>query len=308
MNKDWKTISHPRQTRHTLSWLLLIFANTLWACSYVAAKFALRDTSVNMMNALRMILSALILLPLLIAMRKDLNLTRGDLPQLAVLALVGFVINKILEYGGLSLTTASDVALLIASESIFTAALSWLLLRERFRLRTGIALALGLFGVYLIVERSLVPNIPAGGGALRIIGDLMVVLALVFESFYTVRGKALLVKHSPLLITAAAIVGSTIFWIPLAGVDVVLHGWHPLGVQAWLSIGWLALMSTVVAYLAWFKGLERVDGSAAASALFIQPLLGTTLAIVLLHDQLLATTIVGGILIVVSVFLISRRS
>src|SRR5947208_3183323 len=205
--------------RHTLSWLLLIFANTLWACSYVAAKFALRDTSVNMMNALRMILSALILLPLLIALRKNLNLTRRDLPQLAVLALVGFVINKILEYGGLSLTTASDVALLIASESIFTAALSWRLLRERFRLRTGIALALGLFGVYLIVERSLVPNIPAGGSALRIVGDLMVVLALVFESFYTVRGKALLTKHPPLLITAVAIVGSTIFWIPLAGVD-----------------------------------------------------------------------------------------
>lgn len=303
-----KTISHPRQTRHTLSWLLLIFANTLWACSYVAAKFALRDTSVNMMNALRMILSALILLPLLIALRKDLNLTRRDLPQLAVLALVGFVINKILEYGGLSLTTASDVALLIASESIFTAALSWLLLRERFRLRTGVALALGLFGVYLIVERSLVPNIPAGGGALRIIGDLMVVLALIFESFYTVRGKALLVKHPPLLITAVAIAGSTIFWIPLAGVDVALHGWHSLGLTAWLSIGWLALMSTVVAYLAWFKGLERVDGSAAASALFIQPLLGTALAIILLHDQLLATTIVGGILIVVSVFLISRQS
>jgi len=94
----------------------------------------------------------------------------------------------------------------------------------------------------------------------------------------------------------------------MAGFDVVLHGWHPLGVQAWLSIGWLALMSTVVAYLAWFKGLERVDGSAAASTLFVQPLLGTALAIVLLHDQLLATTIVGGILIVVSVFLISRQS
>jgi drug/metabolite transporter (DMT)-like permease len=280
----------------------------LWACSYVAAKFALRDTSVNLMNSLRMMLAALILLPLLIAMRKDLHLTRKDLPQLAALALFGFVINKILEYGGLSLTTASDVALLIASESIFTAALSWLLLRERFRLRTGVALALGLFGVYLIVERSLLPNIPAGGGALRMLGDVMVVLALVFESFYTVRGKALLVKHSPLLITAVAIVGSTIFWIPLAGVDIALQGWHPLGWLAWLAIGWLALMSTVVAYYAWFKGLERIDGSAAASTLFIQPLLGTTLAIVLLRDQLLPTTIAGGLLILLSVYLISRQA
>ena len=293
--------------RHTFSWFLLILANALWACSYVAAKFALRDTSVNLMNALRMIISALVLLPFLIAWRKELHLTRRDIPQLAVLALIGFVINKILEFGGLSLTTASDVALLITSESIFTAALSWLLLRERFRPLTGGALLLGLFGVYLIVERSLVPNIPAGGGALRVVGDLMVVLALVFESFYTVRGKALLTKHPPLLITAVAIVGSTIFWIPLAGVDIVYNGWHPLGLITWLSIGWLAIMSTVIAYLAWFKGLANIDVSAAASTLYVQPLLGTVLAIVLLHDQLLPTTIVGGILIIVSVYFISRQ-
>ncbi len=295
------------RSRHTSSWLLLILANTLWACSYVAAKFALRDTSVNIMNALRMIISALVLLPFLIAWWKDLNLTRRDLPQLALLAAIGFVINKILEFGGLSLTTASDVALLITSESIFTAALSWLVLRERFKPLTGAALLLGLAGVYLIVERSVIPNIPSGGGALRVVGDLMVVLALVFESFYTVRGKALLIKHPPLLITAVAIVGSTIFWIPLAGVDIVLHGWHPPGLVAWLGIGWLAIMSTVIAYLAWFKGLAKIDGSAAASTLFIQPLLGTTLAILLLRDQLLPTTVAGGIMIIASVYLISRQ-
>ena len=300
---------HTKQsrTRHTSSWFLLILANSLWACSYVAAKFALRDVSVTIMNALRMSISALVLLPFLIAWRKDLNLTRRDIPQLALLAAIGFVINKILEFGGLALTTASDVALLITSESIFTAALSWLVLRERFRPLTGAALLLGLAGVYLIVEHSVIPNIPSGGGRLRIIGDLMVVLALVFESFYTVRGKALLVKHPPLLITSVAIVGSTIFWIPLAGVDFALHGWHAPGLPGWLGIGWLAIMSTVIAYLAWFKGLARIDGSAAASALFVQPLLGTTLAILLLGDQLLPTTIAGGIMIIVSVYLISRQ-
>ncbi len=267
--------------RHAFSWFMLITANILWAASYVAAKFVLRDTSVNLMLALRMSISALVLLPLLIALRKELNLTRKDIPQLALLALAGFVINKILEYGGLALTTASDVALLITSESIFTAALSWILLRERFKRMTGAALLLGLLGVYLIVERSLVPNIPSGGGALRIIGDLMVVLALLLEAFYTVRGKALLVKHPPLLITAASIVG-------------------------WLGVLWMALMSTVVAYFAWFRGLASVDGSAAASALFVQPLLGTVLAIVLLNEQLTPMTVIGGMLIMLSVYLISR--
>lgn len=291
----------------TFSWLLLILANILWAGSYVAAKFALRDLSVTMLNALRMSIAALILLPLLFVGRKRQHLTRGDLPQLALLALVGFIVNKIFEYGGLALTTAADVALLIASESIFTAIFSWILLRERFRLLTGCALALGFLGVYLIVERSLLPNIPSGGGAWRIVGDLLVILALIFEAFYTVRGKALLVKHSPLLVTAAAIVGSTIFWLPVAGVETVVHGWPALDWQGWLGLLWLALMSTVVAYLAWFKGLARIEGSAAAPVLFIQPLLGTILALLLLGERLLPTTLLGGALILLSVYVISRQ-
>ncbi len=293
--------------RRLFSWLLLIVANVLWAASYVAAKFALRDTSVVMMLALRMGISALILLPFLIVRRKELKLTRSLLPQLALLTLVGFVLNKLLEFGGLALTTASDVALLITSESIFTAALSWILLRERFKPLTGFALLLGFVGVYLIVERSVIPNVPAGGGALRMLGDLLVILALLVEAFYTVRGKAMLVKHPPLLITAASIVGSVIFWAPVAGWEVLTTGWHPIGIAAWISIVWLALMSTVIAYLAWFKGLAHVDGSSAASTLFIQPLLGTLLAIGLLQDALTPMTIVGGILIMVSVYLISRQ-
>jgi drug/metabolite transporter (DMT)-like permease len=296
----------PHRPRHAFSWFLLILANILWAASYVAAKFALRDTSLNIMLALRMGIAALILLPLLIARRKDLHLTRQSLPQLLILALVGFVINKLLEYGGLALTTASDVALLIASESIFTAVLSWMLLRERFKPLTGFALLLGFMGVYLIVERSFIPNIPSGGGFWRIIGDLLVILALLIEAFYTVRGKVLLIKYPPLLITAASIVISTLFWTPVAAWEILSVGWHPLGLLAWLSIGWMALMSTAIAYLAWFQGLTKVDGSAAASTLFIQPLLGTVLAIMLLHDQLTPMTIIGGILIIISVYLISR--
>jgi drug/metabolite transporter (DMT)-like permease len=293
--------------RFTFSWSMLIGANVLWASSYVAAKFALAGTSLVIMLALRMCISALVLLPLLVAQRRELHLTRRDLPQLALLSLVGFVINKLFEFGGLALTTASDVALLITSETIFTAVLSWLLLRERIKKNTIFALLLGIVGVYLIVERSVFPNLPAGGGALRVVGDLLVVMGLVVEAFYTVRGKALLVKHSPLLITTASIVGSVIFWIPVAGWSILSTGWHAPTLLAWVSIGWLAIMATSLAYLAWFQGLSQVHGSIAAATLFIQPLLGTLLAIVILKEQLTFMTIIGGLLITVSVYMISRK-
>jgi probable blue pigment (indigoidine) exporter len=67
-------------------------------------------------------------------------------------------------------------------------------------------------------------------------------------------------------------------------------------------------MITIIPYLLWFHGLSRVPGSVAASTLFVQPLLGTLLAIVLLHDQLTLFTIAGGLLIILSVFVLSLRN
>ena len=155
----------------------------------------------------------------------------------------------------------------------------------------------------MIVERSLWPVLPSGGGVWRVVGDLLVIGGLVLEAGSTVRGKSLLLKHSPLLITAASIVGSTVFWLPMAVWSFAQIGWQLPSLANWLTIIWLAVFCTVLAYLAWFAGLARVNGSVAASTLFIQPLFGTVLAIVLLHDQITTYTLVGGVLILISVYL-----
>ena len=306
LNKERPMPLHS-STRRTSSWLLVIMSNILFATGYIAAKFLFQNLSVYITLALRIGIAALVLLPLLIIKRHSLHLTRRDLPQLALLVLSGFVINQLLEYEGLALSTAADVALLITSESIFTALLSCWLLGEQFKRATGIALVLGSLGMYFIVEQGLIPHLPAGGGALRILGDVLVIGGLISESYYTVRGKALLTKYPPFLITTAAMAGSLLFWVPVASWQILSSGWHPLNLVSWLALAWLAVMATALAYLTWFQGLARIEGSKAASALFLQPLVGSVLAVVLLHEQLTVMTIVGGVLIAGSVYLISRQ-
>ena len=135
--------------------------------------------------------------------------------------LLGWVLNKTLEYVGLSLSTASDTALLISTESLFTALLSWLLLRERVR-PTGMAsLIVGLLGAYLIVERGLRPSLGGAAGAGRVIGDVLIVCSLLIEAVYTVRGKSTLARIPPLLFTSATITGSLLFWLPAGAINVV---------------------------------------------------------------------------------------
>ncbi len=285
---------------------LLVLANVVWAGSYTAGKVALTELNPVELNALRFSLAALLLAPVLIRYRKQIPRDRRTLFVLLQLVLLGFVLNKALEFVGLSLSTASDVALLIATESLFTGLLSWLFLRERVT-RTGVvALLVGLFGVYLIVERGLIPNLGEGNNSTRVVGDVLVVFSLLLEAGYTVRGKATLTKLPPLLFTTLTISGSLFFWVPAGAVAIWHSGLPHLSAGGWLSVFYLAAITTVLGYWLWFYGLNTVDASAAAPTLFIQPLLGAALAIVILHDSLTLATVIGAGCIVASLLLVLR--
>lgn len=290
------------------AWAMLIVGNALFAGSYAAGKVALRDLSPITLNSLRFSIASLFLVPIVIAGRRRLRFPPRMLPRFAMLVLMGFVINKFFEYEGLKLTTASDTALLISIESIFTAIFSWVFLRERFSRAAVLALVVGFLGAYLIIEQGFLPHLdPASSTSLRVLGDLLVILSLVFESGYTVSGKALLDRFPPLLITAASIIGSLIFWLPAGAEEIARIGWPQLPLAGWLGVLYLAIAVTVVGYFLWFQALTQVDASSAAPFLFIQPFLGAVLAILLLGEQLTWATAAGGALILISVYLVSRR-
>lgn len=291
---------------HRRALLALVLANVLWAGTYTAGKVALRYLSPVELNALRFSLAALMLSPVLARGWRRLPRDRRSLMMLALLTLLGFVLNKTFEYVGLSLSTASDVALLIATESIFTALLAWTVLRERVTTVGIVALAIGLLGVYLIIERGFAPNLGGGGGAARIVGDLLVVLSLLIEALYTINGKSALAAVPPLLFTATTITGSLVAWLPAGAIAVAHSGWPHVPLVGWLAVLYMAAVATVAGYYLWFRGLTVVDGSAAAPFLFIQPLLGATLAIALLHDVVSWATLLGGALIGASLLLVMR--
>jgi drug/metabolite transporter (DMT)-like permease len=287
---------------------LLVLGNALWAGTYTAGKIALSELSPVELNALRFSLAALFLAPALIRSWRRISRDRRSLLALAQLTLLGFVLNKAFEYFGLALSTASDVALLIATESLFTALLSWTLLRERVSRGGVFSLLLGLAGVYLIVERGLAPNLGGAAGAGRVVGDLLVVLSLLIEATYTVRGKMAVASLPPLLFVGVTITGSLFVWIPAGLVNVAHSGMPHVSLGGWLAVLYMAAVATVAGYWLWFRALTALDASTAAPTLFIQPLLGAALGILLLHDTLSWATWLGGALISLSLLFVVRAS
>jgi drug/metabolite transporter (DMT)-like permease len=285
--------------------LVIVGCNLLWAGTYAAAKEALAALSPVELNFIRFLIAGLAFLPLLWLSRESLHLDAARLRRLALLCLFGFVLNKAFEFYGLKLSTASDNALLITTESVFTAVLGWVLLKEQVRRSAVIGLVISVLGAYLVIERGLV--FPRLGGGTRVVGDLLIVTALVFEALYTVVGKAEL-EHSPAAgITAACVIGSLVIWAPAAAINAGVAGLPHLTGQEWLEVVYLAILGTTVPYALWTAALRYVDAAAAAPTLFLQPLFGTIIAVLLLGDRLTWATIAGGLLIVAGIWIVSIR-
>lgn len=282
--------------------LLLVACNLLWAGTYVAGKTALASLSPVELNALRFSGATILFLPFLL--RARLSYSRAMVARLIRLCLFGFLLNKAAEFSGLALTTASDTALLIAAEGIFTALFGRLLLGEALRRTTMLGMALSVVGVYLVIQRGVGP--PALGGGTRVIGDLLIIGALAFEAIYSVLGKAEVEESPAVVVTGACVAGSLVVWLPAAGVNVAVSGPPVMSGGVWAGVLYLAIGGTFLAYLGWIVALQYVEATVAAPTLFLQPLAGTLLAVLLLHDRIVPVTLLGGALIVAGIWVVSR--
>jgi drug/metabolite transporter (DMT)-like permease len=273
--------------------LLLIAANLLWGSGWVVAKLALAELSPLQVSAWRMLLAGAFAVPWLLLLLRREVLPRVLWPRLILLGGLGFVASKFLNFWGLARTSASDASLLMAAEPMLTIALGVLVLRESLGRRRLAAFSLGAAGSYLIIAGGLRwPDLAAA----HFVGNLVFVSGLLGEAAYSVFGKALLDRHSPVLITAATVVASLAFWAPVAAVDVATSGWPQVSGRGMAAMLFLALGCTLLAYWAWFRALEELEAGRAALTIFIQPLWGALLAISFLGERLGGSTLAGAAL------------
>ena len=67
--------------------------------------------------------------------------------------------------------------------------------------------------------------------------------------------------------------------------------------RSWAALAGVVVLCTVVPYVLNSWALARTGASRVAVYVFLQPLIATALAIVILHERLTARTVVAGLLI-----------
>ena len=215
---------------------------------------------------------------------------RSDLLPFVGFALVGVTLfyaslNLAIAAGGVSLAW-----ILLYSAPAFVVVLAALLLGERLTAAKVALVALATLGVVLVAR---------GGGAgidvnARSVGWGLAA-GLSYASYY-IFGKWVLERYAPVTIFAIVLPLGALGLLPM----VHFHAKRP---ETWLLLLALALVSTYVAYFAYYTGLKRIEASRAVLVATVEPVVAATLAATLFDERFGFWGLVGAGLILLSALL-----
>jgi len=224
------------------------------------------------------------------------------------LGLLGTMAYQLLFMHGMKWTAAGDASLIIPVNPVFTVLLAAPMLGQKVTKRMAFGLLLGIVGVSVVVGWSPNTDIPFEH---RLLGDAMIVLAALAWATNSNLTKIALEEDGIGTTEELVIWYSIVGWIMLTPwmlAEIWGTGIPNPNTAEWGSIVYLGLFSTVLTYVWFARGIDRIGPTAAASYVFLVPIFGVLSGWALLDESIGASMLVGFVLIVMGVREVQRES
>jgi len=279
--------------------LLLLLAVMIWGSTFVASKICLSVMSPIQLVAGRFLIAAPALF--LVARLRGASFRLGAHKKVLLLAVVIFSFHYLLQTWALEFTTATNSGWLITVAPLTIALLAALFLREPAPPAVGILVA--SLGIVLLVSKGDLRSL----GALSSVGDFMVLASTFTWAVFTIITRNPSRSLDPVVVTF-------VMTVPLAASALVLPlvldrwtAWSDLGLETLLALLFLGLAGVALAQWFWQRGVAKLGAAQAGLFLYLEPLATTALAVPYLGEPFGPVTAVGGLLVILGVFLARRR-
>jgi drug/metabolite transporter (DMT)-like permease len=271
------------------AWALLLILGAIWGASYLFIKIGIRDLSPGMVAWLRVVLAALVLVPLALR-RGGAAGFRRRVSVLALLAATQVAGPFMLIAAGEEEISSSLAGILVASAPLWTALLAvWVDHEERSTGSRMFGVVLGFAGVVLLL------GVDLGGSGKALLGGLAVVLASLGYAIGGLLAKRHLGEVQPLSIAAAVMAASAVLLAPvgIATAPAAAPGIGPLA-----AVAALGLVGTGVAFAIFYSLIASIGPARTFIVTYIAPAFAVLYGALLLDERISVATLAGLALIV----------
>ncbi len=226
-------------------------------------------------------------------------LSPGGLLTTAVgLGAIGYAAQAGLYFSALQRMDASLLSLILYTYPVLVTVAAVVLGRDRLTPARAIALAAASGGTLLVL---------LGGGGLRFhpIGAILAFGSAIVYTTYILVSDTVVHRLPPVVLATLVMAGAA----GTLGLRAATTGGVNVDFEAsgWLWLACIAVVSTVLAMLAFFAGLRRTGPSTTAVLSTFEPVVTTALASLTLGESLNGVQLVGGVLVLASVVVLQLR-
>lgn len=286
-----------------MAYILVLIAGISWGLIGVFTKAidALGFTEMQMLFVKGVLATAVLFIITFLKDRKQLRLKNWkDLRYFVGTGICSFTFFSWAYMKAVNLTSLGVAAVLLYTAPTFVMLFSVWLFHEKMTRTKGIVLAMTFLGCVFVT------GLLEGGISFRWQGIAIGLASGVGYALYSIFGTyAIRAGYGSLTISFYTFLLATLAMLFLVQPTEVVSRIHEMG-QWPLAISF-ALLTTVVPYLCYTKGLSGLPASKASVTATIEPVVAAVLGIVVFHEGITMLKLVGIVLVLSSVLVMNRQ-
>ena len=289
----------------TLALLAALVATTIYGLNHTIAK-GLMPTYIKPFGLILLrVLGATVLFWLISIWGPKERIDIKDFKRIILSALFGMVINMLMFFKGLSLSTPINSSIIITISPILVFLMSAIFVKEKITLQKYLGISLGFSGALALILfgneiRQDAPNIS--------LGNLLFVINSISYGIYLIIVKPLTLKYHPLTLMKWLFLTALIINLPITLSEFNEVKWASLPFEAIWKMCFVVVGTTFLTYLLNVFALRELKASTVGIFMYLQPPIAIAFAITMGSDTLNFTKITAGILIFAGVYLVSKKS
>lgn len=315
-----------------LPYTALILATLLWGGATPVIKLTLDSVPPFAFLLYRFIIVCILVLPIMVYELKKNPIDLHDIKNLVWLGIFGQT-SIIFVFFSLKYTTAMDTVLIETAAPILVIAAGHYFFSEKISQFAKIGILIALLGTLIVAVVPVLSSESTVAAHHRLFGNSMAILYALTFTAYVVMSKVVMGKksqnvssvfqklhikpmkkaYSPILHTSFTFYVALVSIVPFALLESIgafgYEGFNPVNLTTIpiLGILYMAVFSSVVAYVAFEWGLKHADAADSAIFGYLMPLFTLPFAYILINEVPTKTNIIGSAVIALGVYIAEKH-
>lgn len=279
------------------NWSAFLLLGLIWGSSFLWIKLALAELGPFTLVGFRLLFGILGMVFVVWTRRPSIPKEKKVWLLLGVMGLTNTALPFVLISWGQTSIDSGVASILNSTTPLFTLIIAHFFLEdERMNIPRAVGLVVGFIGIVLLFGR----DITGGGFRSGLLGQAAVLAAAVSYAGSSVFARRTF-REVPLLVQAAVplFVADAFIWLGAFRFESPLA--LPQLPITWLSLAWLGLLGSCLAYLLYFYLLTHVGSTRTVLVTYMFPVIGIGLGVIFLDEALDLQLVLGAILVVAGI-------